>query len=107
MSTRQNWKDRGKRHEKQVAKDWSGVRHLGVTGEGREDVEHSYFSIECKSREKSTAHNWMEQAERNAPTDKVPVVIVKRINGRPDDNIVCIRQSQFFRILKTTETFQI
>jgi hypothetical protein len=92
---------RGKKHEQMVAQKFGGTRHLGNSGSGREDVETKYFSIECKERKSPSVHKYMEQAERNSPPGKIPIVVVKQFDTRQDTNVVCIRQEVFLNLFKT------
>jgi len=93
-------KNRGKNHEKSVATAFNGERHKGVTGQGKEDVQHEVFSIECKERKVTVVHKFMEQAKRNAPTGKIPLVIVKQYNTLQHENVVCMRQQDFIELFK-------
>ena len=49
---------------------------------GGEDVEHPYFSIECKSRERICTEKWMEQGETNNVDDKVTVLVTHIFSTR-------------------------
>lgn len=58
---------------------------------GKHDIESENFGIEVKDREKSALHGFMEQAVRNCPEGKTPMVIVHLHGGNHEDNIVCMR----------------
>lgn len=86
-------RDRGKRHEREVAKRLGGIR-MGTMG--NEDVHtDGPWSIECKSRQTFVANGWMDQATRNAPKGKTPMVIVHVQGKRHDDDYVIIRLKDF------------
>ena len=95
MSTKN--RNRGKRHERNIAKLLGGKR-LGVLG--KEDVSHSKFSIECKSREKLPkwfADFW-EQTIRNSEPNKVPLLILHKFGQKYLDDWVVIRMEDFLEI---------
>lgn len=81
-------RDRGKAHEKYIAKALGGTR-IGTMG--GEDVHmDSPWSIECKSRKAFVACGWMEQAKRNSK-GKTPLVIVHVHESKHDEDLVMIR----------------
>lgn len=77
---RANAKRRGKELEKRVAKAVGGERVTGARGVAVEDVSHPVFSFECKNNASIPAliRNAYEQAVRNAPPEKIPVVVFQR-----------------------------
>jgi hypothetical protein len=85
-------RQRGKNHERAIAKRLGGKR-VGIFG--GQDVEHDLYSIEAKSRQKFVATGWMDQAVRNAPANKIPVVIVHVTNQRRDNDLVMMRMKDF------------
>lgn len=81
-------RNRGKRQQRYTAKRLGG-KNVGSLG--GEDVESTNFSIECKSRVKSVAHAFMDQAVRNCPKDKMPLVIIHKHNDSHNNDLVCMR----------------
>lgn len=81
-------RERGKRHERAIAKLFGGKRR-GVLG--GEDVEHSYFSIECKSRERICTEKWMEQCEANNKEGKIPLLVTHIFSKDYKRDIVGVR----------------
>lgn len=87
MSNKIN-RERGKRHEREIAKRLGGKRR-GVLG--GEDVEHDVYSIECKSRVRIVTTGWFEQCENNNKEGKIPI-LVTHIKGQSyDKDLVCMR----------------
>ena len=101
-------KRKGYRNEKGVAEYWSGIR-LGTLG--KEDVRHHVFSIETKTKPKmpkrilaallnrtgnfafvEKVHAFVkkayEQAKRNAPMDKTPIVVF-HVDGTKHADDIC------------------
>ncbi len=62
----------GKAVEKYLAKRL-GAKRIGILG--AEDLSHPIFSYEIKSRKSFVALSWMNQAKRNAPEGKIPIVV--------------------------------
>lgn len=83
---------RGKSVERQVAKKLNG-RRTGILG--KDDVEAGQFSVEVKSRQKFVALSWMEQAVKNCPANKIPIVCVHITGKRYDGDLVIIRLKDF------------
>lgn len=85
-----------KLHEKAIALLFGGVR-TGNLGDGREDVQHDEFSIECKERK--VVGFWltggMRQTRRNAAPNKLPILVIHEWGSRHLDDIVCIRLGDF------------
>lgn len=88
MSAAKNRK-RGKAAERAVAAALGGKR-VGVMG--GEDVHlDGPWSCEVKSRKAFVALPWMEQAARNAPEGKTPVVVVHVHGQRHTEDLVIVR----------------
>ncbi|QWV97466.1 hypothetical protein KP005_19360 [Geomonas nitrogeniifigens] len=85
-------RQRGKENEKALAKMMKGDRK-GLFG--GEDISAGPWSIEAKSRVKSTVHTFMEQAKRNCPKGKMPMVIVHLHSSRRENDLVCVRLSDW------------
>lgn len=83
---------RGKRNEKALA-DRLGGKREGIFG--GEDISMGLFSVEAKSRKQFVGQGFMEQAERNCPKGKVPLVIVHILNQRRSNDLVMMRLSDF------------
>lgn len=71
-------RQRGKNTERSLAKLLNAQR-IGIMG--KEDLSHPVFSYEVKSRKSFVALPWLEQAERNCPEGKTPVLVV-HVNGK-------------------------
>jgi hypothetical protein len=82
-------RDRGKQHEREIAKRLGGKRR-GLFGE--EDVEAGPFSIECKSKKAlpSYLREYYAQAERHA-NGRIPVVALHEMNRPYDHDFIMIR----------------
>lgn len=92
MSTNTN-RNRGKRLEKQVAKAWNAER-IGITG--GEDISHPIFSVECKERNsRSSLHKFIEQAERNCPDGKIPIVVYHILHQQHGQDLIILRRKDF------------
>jgi len=87
MTTKTN-RRRGKNTERAVAKALNGTR-LGLLG--KQDVEAGKYSVEVKSRKAFVAEGWMQQAERNCPQGKTPVVVVHLTNQHHKRDLVMMR----------------
>ena len=87
MNPKQN-RHRGKRTERAIAGIMGG-RRLGILG--NDDVQAGPFSIEVKDRFRFSGAKFMEQAVRNAPADKTPLVIVHTTGTRHVDDLVMLR----------------
>ena len=86
-------RNRGKAAERAVASALGGIR-IGTMG--AEDVHvDGPFSAEVKSRGAFVACDWMDQAIRNAPTGKTPLVVVHVRGKRHDKDLVIIRLSDW------------
>lgn len=82
-----NNRDRGKAAELAVAKRLGGRRHGTMGGE---DVTVPGFSVEVKSRRAFVAAGWMDQAIRNAPPGKTPLVVVHVAGKRHQKDLVIL-----------------
>lgn len=88
-----NNRQRGKAAERYVAKTLGGTR-IGLMG--GEDVHmDGPWSVEVKSRKAFVACEWVDQAVRNAPKGKTPIVIVHVHGQRHDKDLVLIRLSDW------------
>lgn len=87
-----NNRQRGKNTERAIAKRVNGKR---VGTMGGEDIQHPWMSIEAKSRVACVVEKWMEQSERNAPDNKIPVVVVHIHGKRHDDDLICFRLKDY------------
>lgn len=95
---------RGYRAEKKVA-DLVGGKRLGILG--KEDVEHHQFSFEVKMRKvlPKFLKNCYEQASKNCPENRLPVVILKEKGKRYEDCLVIINFKDFIGcVVKKEET---
>lgn len=82
-------RNRGKGSECAVAKALGGKR---VGTMGGEDIHlDGPWSVEVKSRAAFVAADWMDQAVRNAPTGKTPLVVVHVRGKRHDKDLVIVR----------------
>jgi hypothetical protein len=82
-----NNRKRGKRTEARIAKEMNGKR-VGILQS--EDIEHPLYSIEVKNREKAACVKWVEQALRNCPDNKIPLVRLHLHNTRYNTDIIMI-----------------
>jgi len=87
-----NNRKRGKRTEAAIAKTLGGKR-LGILG--KDDVQAGPFSIEVKDRVKFVGTTFMEQAVRNCPEGKTPLVIVHTTGQRHDGDLVMMRMKDW------------
>lgn len=88
-----NNRDRGKAAERAVAQALGGMRIGTLSGE---DVHFDGpFSAEVKSRAAFVACDWMDQAVRNAPAGKTPLVVVHVRGKRHDNDLVIIRMADW------------
>lgn len=85
-------RNRGKKTEAAIAKRLGGKR-LGILG--NDDVQAGAFSIEVKDRVKFVGTGFMEQAVRNCPKDKTPLVVVHVTGARHDGDLVMMRLSDW------------
>jgi hypothetical protein len=85
-------RDRGKATERATAQALNGKR-VGIMG--GEDVQAGLFSVECKSRARFVAQGWMEQAKRNCPPGRVPMVVAHIHGQRRANDLVMVRMSDW------------
>jgi hypothetical protein len=94
---RQRAKNRGKQHEKDIARLLDGER-VGVTGLPISDVRGLFYFAECKER-KDGAPLWIQnalaQASRSASMTQLPIAILHKLGDRHGRDIVCMRFSDF------------
>ena len=81
-------RQRGKATERAVAK-LTGGKRIGILG--NDDVQAGLWSIEVKDRERFIGATFMQQAIRNCPKDKTPLVVVHVTGQRHADDLVMIR----------------
>jgi len=81
-------KAQGRKVQTKVAK-MIGGKSVG-TIEGQ-DVEHPIWSIETKHRKKFIGNTFMNQAVKNCPEGKTPLVIVHELNQRHKNSLVLMR----------------
>lgn len=81
-----------KEAERRIARLLHG-RRTGNTGSATEDVAHDWLSVEVKHRK--TLPAWltaaMGQARRNAPPNRLPVVILHQYGSRSTNDVVCVK----------------
>ena len=99
-STARRNRDRGKDNERELARRLGG-RRMGTMG--AEDVSTKMFSVEAKSRVRFSGTAFMEQAIRNCPEDRVPIVVVHIYNQRRDNDLVIIRIKDFEMLMGKEE----
>lgn len=78
----------GKQYERVMAKRM-GAKRIGVLG--KEDLEHPIWSIEAKKRRAFAGAVFMDQAVRNCPEGKTPVVMVHVTGQRHGNDLVMMR----------------
>ncbi|MGE4412121.1 MAG: hypothetical protein AB7E45_00305 [Candidatus Caldatribacteriota bacterium] len=90
-------RQRGKRHQKEVAKLFGGI-DVGI--KGGEDVFHSKFSIECKSVLKFVVDKWYQQASNNNPDkDKRKNMVVVHLKNKSYlDDYVILKAKDFIEL---------
>ena len=92
-------RERGKRHERSVAKRLGGLRIGVLCGE---DVKHDTYSVECKSRESLASEKWMQQCEANCPPDKTPLLVMHTHGQHYDNDLVVMRMKDWEKLDNTT-----
>lgn len=94
MSSNRN---RGKAAERAVAAALGGKR---VGTMGGEDVHlDGPYSCEVKSRQAFVASSWMDQATRNAPEGKTPLVVVHVHGKRHAEDLVILRLEDWKKVV--------
>ena len=81
-------KRRGSQNQVKQAQMMNAL-NAGAAGGG--DGINKTFSFEFKSREKSTTHNFMDQAEINCPPNKIPAVVIHKNGDRRKNDLICIK----------------
>lgn len=81
-------KAQGRAVQSKIAK-MIGGKSVG-TIEGQ-DVEHVKWSAEVKHRKKFIGCTFMNQAVKNCPDKKTPIVIVHELNQRFENSLVIMR----------------
>jgi hypothetical protein len=96
---RSSWK----RVEREIAQRVGGKR-VPVSGRARgdaPDVEHPRLAIEVKHRQKLP--EWLldalDQAEKSAILDQIPVVVLHEAGQRYDDSLVLLRLEKLLQLL--------
>lgn len=86
------WKDT----ERRIARLLHGER-TGNRGAATEDVAHIWLSVEVKHRRQLPS--WltaaMQQAQRNAPAGRLPIVVLHAHGTRGANDVVCLRLADF------------
>jgi len=94
-------RDRGKRHERAIAKLLGGKR-VGVLGNHDVEDGEGRFSVECKSAEKYP--KWFEhkikQTINNCQTGKFPLLVIHKLGQKYLDDWVIIKMEDFLEVLK-------
>jgi hypothetical protein len=85
-------RNRGKRAERAVVQRLGGKR-MGVLG--GEDVQHPFYSIEVKSREKHAIFKVLKQCEDNNKDNKIPLIVIHEHNKPHDRDLVCLKMEEF------------
>ena len=81
-------KHAGRKFQSYVAQKVGGKSVGTIEGQ---DIEHPLFSIECKKRKSFVGVKFMQQAFRNCPAHKVPLVIVHVTGQYHEDDLVMMR----------------
>ena len=85
-------KRQGRKVQTVIAKRIGGKSVGTIEGQ---DIEHSIFSIETKHRKSFVGNKFMEQAVKNCPEGKVPLVVVHELNQRFNKSLVMLRMSDW------------
>ena len=85
-------KAQGRKVQSRIAK-MIGGKSVG-TIEGQ-DISHEIWSIEAKHRKTFIGNTFMNQAVKNSPEGKTPVVIVHTLNQRFEKSLVMMRYSDW------------
>lgn len=94
MSIPNRNRQRGKATEKRIAKDLGGQR-LGLFGGVDVVCQDAPWGIEIKSRKSCVVTGWMEQAVRNCPNGKTPLLVVHIAGKRYSGDFVVMRMSDW------------
>jgi hypothetical protein len=66
---------------------------------GKHDVETWMFGIEVKDRKKCVINSWMEQAVRNCPKGKTPMLVIHITNKGHEEDLVCLRMPDWKEVM--------
>lgn len=90
---------RGKRNEQALARRL-GAKRLGILG--KEDLHWGAFSVETKERKKLPIFltKSYEQAIRNAPNGKIPLLIFHELGKRRNSDLVVMDLISFEKVLE-------
>lgn len=83
---------RGKNTERSIAKILNGQRR-GILG--GHDIDAGPWAVEVKDRVRFAGSVFMQQAIRNAPAGKTPLVVVHVTGSRHADDLVMLRLSDW------------
>lgn len=78
----------GRAFQSHIAKTLGGKSVGTIEGQ---DVEHPLWSVECKKRKAFAGQPFMQQAIRNCPEGKTPIVVVHVTGDRHSDDLVMMR----------------
>ena len=85
-------RQRGKATERAIAKRLGGIRR-GILG--GHDIDCGAWAVEVKDRVNFVGNTFMQQAERNCPPGKTPLVVVHQTGRRHADDLVMLRLSDW------------
>ena len=74
---------------------------MNVGAGGGADGVNAVFNFEFKSREKSAAHKFMDQAIANKSVGKIPAVLIHKNGDRRENDLICIRYKDWARVCKS------
>lgn len=100
MTMQRRNRQRGKAHERATAKALGGKR-IGILGS--EDVQHSIYSIECKSVKAFVGRSWYEQCVRNNKDGKINLVVIHLTKRDHDNDYVLLKLSDLLLLTKDKE----
>ena len=85
-------KAQGRKVQSKFAKMLGGKSVGTIEGQ---DIEHSLFSGETKHRKKFIGNTFMDQAVKNCPEGKTPLVIIHTLNQRFKNSLVMMKYSDW------------
>lgn len=85
-------RQRGKATERAIAKRLGGTRRGTLGGH---DIDCGPWAVEVKDRVNFVGNTFMQQAERNCPPGKTPLVVVHQTGRRHADDLVMLRLSDW------------
>lgn len=88
-------KARGKANQARMAK-MLGVMNVGTIMDTDGLGEH--FACEFKSRKKSAVHKFMEQAIKNCPADRIPLVMLHLYGTRSGNDLIMFRYRDWEKV---------